>query len=101
MTELEQLIMQKKELEQKIKILKTSERTFNSVRFSRRENRGGFYNVQTLVKTLSDYDSGERWMVTIRERTKEEIAHRIRVVISDMSELLKTIEDEGKQNEEA
>ena len=96
MTELERLIEQRKELDEKIKALKSNMEVFGSVRITKTEKRGGYYGVQTQVKTLSEYTKDYMWMPTIRERTKEEVAHRIRVVISDMSELLKMIEAEKK-----
>lgn len=96
MTELDSLIAQRKELDEKIKALKSNENKFGTVRITRCEGRGGYYNVQTLVKTLSDYQKNEMWFVTIRERTKAEVAHRIRVLITDMSELLASIEGDEK-----
>lgn len=95
MTKLEDLIYQKKKLEEQIALLKGDGQQFGNVRMSRSDSRGGFYSVQTLVKTFSEYDKGERWQITIRERTKKEVAHSLRVIITDMSELLQSIEKEA------
>ena len=97
MTELEQLILQKKELEQKIKALKNSEKDFGMVRISHSDRRGGYYNVQNKVNALNEDFAGRIesiWMSAIRERTKEEVMHKIRVLISDLSDLLKHMEEE-------
>ena len=37
-------------------------------------------------------------MSAIRERTKEEAMHKIRVLISDLSDLLKHMEEEDEKN---
>ena len=97
MTELEQLILQKKELEQKIKALKNSEKDFGMVRISHSDRRGGYYNVQSKANMLNGGYKGRTesiWMSAIRERTKEEAMHKIRVLISDLSDLLKHMEEE-------
>ena len=94
MTELESLILQRQQLDRKIKELRNHQKTFGTVRINRQENRGGYYNVQTLVNTLSSYGKDEMWFVTIRERTLEEVAHKLRVITTDMSELLRSIEEE-------
>lgn len=95
MTEIEMLIEQRKEIDKKIKALKNHETQFGMVRMCKKENCGGYFNVQTIVNTLSDHGGGKMWMVTIRERTKEEVMHKIRVLISDLSDLLKHLEDEN------
>ena len=95
MTELEKLLEQRLEINRKIKALQDNVENFGTVRMSKETGRNGYYKVQTLVKTLTPQTYGrkeEMWMATIRERTKEEVAHRIRVIITDMSELLKSLE---------
>ena len=97
MTELEQLILQKKELEKRIKALQTNETEFGMVRIFFTERRGGYYNVQNKVNALNEDYKGRTesiWMSAIRERTKEEAMHKIRVLISDLSDLLKHMEEE-------
>ena len=94
MSELESLIAQKKALENRIKELKLNQKQYGTVRMNRQEGRGGYYNVQTLVKTMSQYGKPDLWFVMIRERTKKEVAHRIRVLITDLSELLANLEKE-------
>lgn len=97
MTELEKLIEQKKELENRIKALKTNETEFGMVRIFLTERRGGYYNVQNKVNTLNGVYAGQKesiWLSVIRERTKEEVMHKIRVLISDLSDLLKHMEEE-------
>ena len=97
MTELEQVILQKKELEKRIKALQTNETEFGMVRIFFTERRGGYYNVQNKVNALNEDFAGRIesiWMSAIRERTKEEVMHKIRVLISDLSDLLKHMEEE-------
>ena len=101
MTELEKLIEQKKELEKRIKALKTNETEFGMVRIFRTDRRGGYYNVQNKVNALNEDFAGRIesiWMSAIRERTKEEAMHKIRVLISDLSDLLKHMEEEDEKN---
>ena len=98
MTEIEKLIEQRKEIDKKIKALKNHETQFGMVRMSKKEQCGGYFNVQTLVNTLTDHGGGKMWMVTIRERTKEEVMHNIRVLISDMSDLLKSLEENDEKH---
>lgn len=97
MTELEKLIEQKKELEKRIKALQTNETEFGMVRIFRTDRRGGYYNVQNKVNALNEDFAGRIesiWMSAIRERTKEEVMHKIRILISDLSDLLKHMEEE-------
>lgn len=97
MTELEKLIEQKKELEKRIKALQTNETEFGMVRIFLTDKRGGYYNVQNKVNTLNGVYAGRKesiWLSVIRERTKEEVMHKIRVLISDLSDLLKHMEEE-------
>ena len=98
MTELEQLIEQRKEITQRIKALQSNETVFGMVRMTDEEKRGGYFKVSVIVNSLS-YDNrcnSERWMPVICEREKETVIHKIRVIISDMSELLARLEGEEK-----
>ena len=97
MTELEKLIEQRKKLDKRIRELKNSATEFGMVRIIHSDNRGGYYNVQSKVNALNA-ESPKRmqntWLSAIRERTKEEVMHKIRVLISDLSDLLKHMEEE-------
>ena len=102
MTELEKLIEQRREITRKIKELQTNQTVFGIVRMSKEENRGGYFKVSTLVNSLSGWDdkTAERWMPTICEREMETVIHKIRVIITDMSELLASIEGENQCEKE-
>lgn len=97
MTELEKLVAQRAEIERRIRELKDNTMVFGSVRINKTSKRGGYIAVQTQVNSFSSYMKETMWMTTIRERTKDEVMHKIRVVITDLSELLEYLEKEEKE----
>jgi hypothetical protein len=96
MTELEKLMQQRSEIERRIRELKDNTRVFGSVRINKTSKRGGYIAVQTSVNSFSACLKDTMWMTTIRERTKDEVMHKIRVIITDLSELLDYLEKEDE-----